>query len=44
MSRSTPLSPGGGDYYANVNTDLNTSALWPALAEKAYAEANASVM
>jgi hypothetical protein len=33
--------PFGGAYYSKVTNDLGTSALWPALAEKAYAEANA---
>jgi Calpain family cysteine protease len=32
--------PLGGAYYNQVTNDLGTSALWPALAERAYAEAN----
>ena len=32
--------PSGGEYYDHVNNDLGTSALWVALAEKAYAVAN----
>ena len=32
--------PSGGDHYDHVNNDLGTSALWVALAEKAYAVAN----
>jgi hypothetical protein len=34
------LLPGGGTYYARVANALGTQALWPALAEKAYAQAN----
>ncbi len=33
--------PGGGEFYDHVNTALGTQALWAALAEKGYAEANA---
>ena len=32
--------PSGGEYYDHVGNDLGTQALWVALAEKAYAEAN----
>src|SRR5271166_301009 len=32
--------PSGREYYDHVNNDLGTSALWVALAEKAYAVAN----
>ena len=32
--------PSGGEYYDHVDNDLGTQALWVALAEKAYAEAN----
>jgi hypothetical protein len=32
--------PDGGEYYDHVANDLGTQALWVALAEKAYAEAN----
>ena len=32
--------PSGGEYYDHVDNDLGTSALWVALAEKAYAVAN----
>jgi hypothetical protein len=32
--------PSGGEYYDHVANDLGTQALWVALAEKAYAEAN----
>ena len=32
--------PSGGEYYDHVRNDLGTQALWVALAEKAYAEAN----
>jgi hypothetical protein len=32
--------PSGGGYYDHVSNALGTSALWVALAEKAYAEAN----
>ena len=32
--------PAGGDYYAKVQPWLGTQALWVALAEKGYAEAN----
>jgi hypothetical protein len=34
------LLPNGGQYYAHVANDLGTQALWVALAEKAYAQAN----
>jgi hypothetical protein len=34
------LLPDGGTYYDNVMTGLGTQALWVALAEKAYADAN----
>ena len=33
--------PSGGEYYDHVDNDLGTQALWVALAEKGYAEANA---
>jgi hypothetical protein len=33
--------PAGGTYYAHVGNALGTQALWVALAEKGYAEANA---
>ena len=33
--------PAGGEYYDHVDNALGTQALWVALAEKAYAEANA---
>jgi hypothetical protein len=33
--------PDGGEYYDHVDNALGTQALWVALAEKAYAEANA---
>jgi hypothetical protein len=32
--------PSGGDYYDHLENDQDTQALWVALAEKAYAEAN----
>ena len=32
--------PSGGEYYDHVDNDMGTQALWVALAEKAYAEAN----
>ena len=33
--------PSGGEYYDHVDNDMGTQALWAALAEKGYAEANA---